>query len=694
MTRIVRNKTKPSLVCTARWLNREGNLTSEGTVGLKRFILIVLAAAACAWPVLGQTTFVSTLYPIMERAGCRNCHNFNGVASATRLQFPDEDAPLSRVEVFGRSLVDLVSRENPEQSLLFLKPTARIAHTGGQRIKPGSPEEAILKQWIEYLAKMPESELAAARRYKQEEAAGGGKAPVVVLRRLTNSQYNNTIRDLLKDSSNPASDFPPEDFVNGFKNQYEALSVTPLLAEAYGNAAEKLAADAFLRGDFHGLVPCKPASDDDAACRTMFIKTFGRRVFRRPLEPEEVARYTSVFRSEKPFLKGAQTVIEAMLQSPDFIFWLDETPNPKWKPYATASFLSYSLWNTMPDDALLDAAALGELDTAADIEKTTREMLADPRAKDGLDSFVSEWLRFDRVLSAARERRVYPLFNPDLAASMTEEALRFVGDLVWNNRNFMQIYTADWGFPNSSLAAVYKVPPPARDWDRVTFPADSERAGLLGQALFLTLTSKPDETTPTGRGLFVREQFLCQEVPPPPPNVDTNLPPFDEAKPRNNRQRMSAHATNPVCANCHNLIDPIGFGLERYDAIGERREKQKLLFFPAGHGGAGRRAKPNEVLLDVDTTARVAGIANSDFTSARQLGELLARAPQCQECIVKQVFRYMAGRSLTPADRPALNRALEAFRKSDFNFKSILVSLTTERDNPSEWRSFDVANNH
>ena len=638
--------------------------------------------------------FVSTLYPIMERAGCRNCHNFNGVASATRLQFPDEDAPLSRVEVFGRSLVDLVSRENPEQSLLFLKPTARIAHTGGQRIKPGSPEEAILKQWIEYLAKMPESELAAARRYKQEEAAGGGKAPVVVLRRLTNSQYNNTIRDLLKDSSNPASDFPPEDFVNGFKNQYEALSVTPLLAEAYGNAAEKLAADAFLRGDFHGLVPCKPASDDDAACRTMFIKTFGRRVFRRPLEPEEVARYTSVFRSEKPFLKGAQTVIEAMLQSPDFIFWLDETPNPKWKPYATASFLSYSLWNTMPDDALLDAAALGELDTAADIEKTTREMLADPRAKDGLDSFVSEWLRFDRVLSAARERRVYPLFNPDLAASMTEEALRFVGDLVWNNRNFMQIYTADWGFPNSSLAAVYKVPPPARDWDRVTFPADSERAGLLGQALFLTLTSKPDETTPTGRGLFVREQFLCQEVPPPPPNVDTNLPPFDEAKPRNNRQRMSAHATNPVCANCHNLIDPIGFGLERYDAIGERREKQKLLFFPAGHGGAGRRAKPNEVLLDVDTTARVAGIANSDFTSARQLGELLARAPQCQECIVKQVFRYMAGRSLTPADRPALNRALEAFRKSDFNFKSILVSLTTERDNPSEWRSFDVANNH
>jgi len=660
---------------------------------MKRPTFIALASVAFIWHVPGQTTFVSTLYPIMEKAGCRNCHNPNGVASGTRLHFPDEDVPLSRVEVFGRSLVELVNRDNPEQSLLFLKPTGRIAHTGGQRITRGSPEEAILKQWIDYLAKMSGPQLEEARHYKEEEAAGGGKPPVVVLRRLTNSQYNNTIRDLLKDTSNPANNFPPEDFVNGFKDQYDALTVTPLMAEAYGNAAEKLAADAFLRGDYHGLIPCKPASDNDPACRTKFIKTFGRRVFRRPLEPEEVARYANVFRSEKQFLKGAQTVIEAMLQSPDFIFWLDETPNLKWKPFATASFLSYSLWNTMPDDALLDAAGRGELDTAAGIEQMTRQMLADPRAKDGLESFVSEWLRFDRVLGAARERRVYPLFNADLATAMTAEALRFVGDLVWNDRNFMQVYTANWGFPNSSLAAVYKVPPPAHDWDRVTFPDDSERAGLLGQALFLTLTGKPDETTPTGRGLFVRQQFLCQEVPPPPPNVDTNLPPFDESKPLTNRQRMSAHATDPVCASCHNLIDPIGFGLEKYDAIGGRREQQKLLFFPAGHGLAARRAKPKEVLLDIDTTARVAGIANSDFASARQLGELLARTPQCQDCIVKQVFRYIAGRTITPADRPAVNRAVEAFRKSGFNFKSILVSLAKERDILFEGR-LNVASNH
>ncbi|MGH9559499.1 MAG: DUF1587 domain-containing protein, partial [Bryobacteraceae bacterium] len=222
---------------------------------------LVVAMVCCANAPAQNIPVISTLYPIMESAGCRNCHNPEGVASPTRLRFPDRDVPLSRVEAFGRSLVELVDRQNPEQSLLFLKPTMRIPHTGGERIPKGSPEEAILKAWVEYLAKLSGPELAAALHYKEEEAAGHGVAPVAVLRRLTNGQYNNTIRDLLKDTTTPANDFPPEDYVNGFKNQYQALTVTPLLAEAYGLAAEKVAANAFRRGDFHGLIPCKPASN-------------------------------------------------------------------------------------------------------------------------------------------------------------------------------------------------------------------------------------------------------------------------------------------------------------------------------------------------------------------------------------------------------------------------------------------------
>jgi hypothetical protein len=663
---------------------------------MNRWFLVSLLLATNALVAQGQQIlFSDTIYPLFEKAGCRSCHNFEGVGSATRLHFPDQDTPKARIEAFGKSLVELVDKENPDNSVLLLKPTNRTPHSGGERIGKGTPGEAALKLWISGLTKLSSRELAAALRYQQEEAAGHGVVPRVVLRRLTHSQYNKTVLDLLGDTTNAARQFPPEDYVDGFKNQYEALSVPPLLAEAYSLAAERIAANAFRRGDFRGLIPCKPSSADDAACRTQFIETFGRKAFRRPLEPEEVGRYQAIFKGENEFLKGAQVVIEAMLQSPNFVFWFEETPNPKWKPYATAARLSYFLWDTTPDEVLLDSAEHGELNTPEGVEAVARRMLDNPKAKGGLDEFVSQWMRFDRVMNAARERRYYPLFSRELATAMTEEARRFIGDLVWNNRDFMQAFTANYSFINSGLAAIYKVEPPARDFDRVEFPREAERAGLLGQALFLTLTSKPEGTAPTGRGLFIREHFLCQQVPPPPPGVDTNLPPVEESRPVTNRERLAAHTSNRACASCHNLIDPIGFGLEKFDAIGMRREKDKLLFYPVMEDMvAARKAKPKIVELELDTSGLVAGFEDSRFTSPRQLGEMLARTPQCQECIVKQVFRYMAGRLDTPADRPLLNGALEDFRSSGFRLKELLVSLVKGREVLLARRTINVASNH
>jgi hypothetical protein len=658
-----------------------------------RGVVVVLLAGV--WPVDGQQiSFSERIYPILERAGCRNCHNAEGVASATRLHFPEEDAPKARVEAFGKSLAELVDRRNPSKSLLLMKPTMRLPHTGGERIRKDTPEEADLISFVDSLAKLSSTELAEALRYRKEEAGGYGVAPKAVLRRLTHSQYNNTVRDLLKDTSNPASQFPPEDYVNGFKNQYQALSVSPILTEAYSRAAEKLAAGAFRRRDSRGLIPCRPVSEDDAACRVQFIKTFGRRAFRRPLEAQEVAWHEAIFKTEKKFLDGAQAVIETMLQSPAFIFWLEETQNPKWQPYAKASRLSYFLWDTAPDDSLLESAANGELNSREGLERAARRMLDDPKARDGIDEFVSEWLRFDRVLSASRERRLYPLFNRELAKAMTEESRRFIGDLVWNGRNFMDAFTAKYSFINSDLAAIYKVPPPARDYQRVEFPPESERAGLLGQALFLTLSSKPDDTAPTGRGLFVREQFLCQQVPPPPPGVDTNLPAVEESRPVTNRERMAMHTTDQSCASCHKLIDPIGFGFEKFDAIGMRREKHKLLFYPSGSGVAARRAQPRQIELDLDTKGSVAGIAGSDFTSPKELGEILAKNRQCQECVVKQVFRYMSGRQDTPADRPTLAQAFSAFQESGYQLKELIVALVKSSEFPDSRRTVNVASHN
>jgi hypothetical protein len=645
----------------------------------RRFVIaITLSIALHAQPI----AFREQVFPVLEKAGCRACHNPEGVASPTRLHFPEKDVPAAKISAFGNSLVELVDRATPEKSLLLLKPTARIGHAGGERITKSSPEEAILRAWVERLAKFSGKDLSLALEYKQKEAMGYGQTPTVALRRLTHNQYNSTVRALLRDSIKAAKNFPPEDYVNGFRNQYESLSISPILAEAYSRSAERLAANAFRRGDSRGLIPCDPQGAQDAACRKKFIEQFGRRAFRRPLDAKEIADYEALFRNQDSFLRGAQTVIEAMLQSPSFLFWLEDTPNPKLRPYAVASQLSYFLWNSMPDEALLSSAESGELNTREGIEKVARRMLDDPKAREGLDEFVSQWLRFDRVLGAARERRVYPLFNERLAESMAEEARRFIGYIVWNDRDFREVFNGNYTFINSDLASLYELERPAREWDRVEFAPASERVGLLGQALFLTSTSKPGDTAPTGRGLFIREQFLCQAVPDPPPGVDTNLPPLDEAKPLTNRGRLAMHASAPMCAGCHNLIDPIGFGFEKFDAIGMRREQYKLVF----GSEESSRSRMKEVLLDLDTTAWVTGIPNSGFTSPRGLGELLAQTPQCHECVVKQLFRYMAGREDTPADRPVISRALHRFRDSGFHFKELIVTLVTDQVTPSARR--------
>ena len=442
-----------------------------------------------------------------------------------------------------------------------------------------------LKAWIQKLTAAFRRRTGQALKYREEEAAGLGQVArrEPNLRRLTHSQFNHTVRDLLGDQTSPANQFPPEDFVNGFRNQSQAQSLSPLLIEAYSAAAEKLARNAFRGGDTHGLIPCKPS----AACRARFVREFGLKAFRRPLEPDEQKRYEALMGRETDFLKGAQLVVEAMLQSSNFLFRLDETSDPKWKPYVTASRLSYAIWDTMPDAELFAAAARGDLATPQGVEKAARRMLDNPRAHEALDEFVSQWLRFDRILTASKDRRKFPQFTRETAVAMTEEARAFVGDLVWNDRNFMDLFTANYGFVNADLAPIYEVPAPAKEFDRVPFPAGSERAGLLGQGLFLALTAKPEDSSPTARGLFVREQFLCQHVPDPPAGVNTNLPPVTEAKPQTNRDRMSEHATNPSCATCHKLIDPIGFGLEKFDAVGARREKFTLQFAARGGEGGG-----------------------------------------------------------------------------------------------------------
>ncbi len=638
----------------------------------RRLAATVPAILTCALAAPPAGYFSGTVYPVLQKAGCSGCHNPEGVASATRLHFPDADAGPAAIEAFGRSLSILVDRDHPEESLLLKKPTRRAPHAGGLRIRPGTPEEAALRTWIEYLATL--SAPAGARANTDAPPPPLKLAPARPLQ--THPQYNNTIRDLLHDDARLADQFPPEDFVNGFKGQYQSQSISPLMAEAYAAAAEKLARSAFRGGDSHHLIPCNPTGPDDAGCRDAFIQGFGKRAFRRPLTSAERTRYARLFEQEagqaQDFLAGARIVMEAMLQSPNFLARVENGAAPEWRRYETASRLSYFLWNSTPDDALMNSAEKGELDSPAGVERVARRMLQDVRARAAVDEFLAEWLRFDRAASMVKDRRIFPMFTPELAAAMTEETLRLGRDLVWNNGNFMKLFSADYSFLSANLAALYNVPAPGVEFGRVSLPPSTGRAGVLGQALFLAASSKPEETSPTARGLFVREQFLCQTVPPPPPGVNTNLPALHKDRPLTNQERLALHTENESCRSCHALIDPIGFGLEKYDALGQRREKLKLTFYPE-HG---ERAAPQTVELALEAKGFIAGIPNSEFTNPAELGRVLERTPQCQQCVVRQLFRYAAGRRETRTDQLVIEQAYDDFKSSGFRFQELMVALS------------------
>jgi hypothetical protein len=615
------------------------------------FVVVLLAQ--------GQD-FHARIYPVLEKAACRACHTEEGVASATRLHFPPSSASPAQIEAFGRSLAEFIDPAQPAQSLLWRKPTARVAHAGGLRIPVDSPADKTLYDWVLALSRLSPAQRAEALAYRAREASGAGyAASPIYLRRLSHAEYNNIVRDLLGDTSQPARSFPPEDFVNGFKTQYQAQSISPLLMEAYSAAAEKIARNAVRRG----ILPAKPGP--------RFVADFGLRLFRRPLTASELKRYNVLLASGGPAL-----VLEAMLQSPSFLFRLEASPEPSLQSYVIASRLAFTLWASAPDDALLSAAASGELLTPAGRARHAQRLLADDRARDNIDEFTAQWLRFDRILGAVKERRRFPLFSREAAVAMTEEARRFVRDLAWSDRSFMELFTDPHGYMTSDLAAIYGAPAPELEYSRVSFPPDSGRAGLLGQALFLASTAKPDDTSPTARGLFVREQLLCQHVPPPPPGVDTNLPVLSESKPLTNKQRLALHLSNSSCAGCHTLIDPIGFGFEKFDAIGSRRESARLVFAARKGNGA-----PSTVELPLETQGYVAGISDSAFETPAQLGVILARSPVCQDCIVRQLFRYTLGRMESPADRSLLQRLSARFRDSQFRFKELMLALAVEERN-------------
>ena len=498
-----------------------------------------------------------------------------------------------------------------------------------------------------------------------------------LIRRLTRTEYNNTVRDLLGDASAPADAFLPDEEFMGFRNQASSLQVSALHVEQYMQASEALAATAVAR--LGTLLPCDPDEAGEAACLRTFIESFGLRAWRRPLEAAEVDRLASLYDAaatmEPPrFERAFQLIVQALLQSPNFLFRIEvgepyvtqavgapareDATRLKLTDYEVASRLSYLIWQSMPDGALLSAAEQGRLGTREEVAAQARRMMDDPRARPALIDFFNQWLRVDEVLGIERDPQWYPDFDPAVRPLLAEETHAFVEDLLWgSDRDLKALFAADHTWLNESLARVYGVEGVEGEAFRRVAVNPSQRAGVLTQGAIMAVTAKPNMTSPVFRGAYVRERVLCTPLPPPPPNLP--IVPPDPDPNSSTRQKFEQHSADPACAGCHSLIDPVGFGFENFDAVGRWRTEEN------GH--------------PVDSSGALSATLDADgpFDGAAALSRQLAESEQVQRCVVTQAFRFAHGRSEVPEDLCGIDSLYAAYERGGRDFLSFIEHLTT-----------------
>ncbi|HVR20857.1 MAG TPA: DUF1592 domain-containing protein, partial [Polyangiaceae bacterium] len=369
------------------------------------------------------------------------------------------------------------------------------------------------------------------------------------LRRLTRFEYANTVRELLHVDSALVRDLPADEVTNGFDNNAGVLTVSALHAEKYVLVSEALAKTAVQ--NLAALTTCDPATIGEEACARDFARSFGRRAFRRPIttadEQALLTAYTAG-RTGGSHAEGIEVMIRAALQSPDFLYRLEmpsanEAGLVPLSQYELATRLSYLVWASGPDDALLDAAANGTLGTKEQIGAKAREMLADPKAKISIANFFGQWTSTNRLEITTKNTTFFPAFTSELRDAMARELPAFLNDLLFSGDHTLgTLLTAPVAFVSGPLAELYGVsPPPGSETMpmRVELPANQGRAGILTQAGFLSVQGHPDQTSPVLRGKFVRAMMLCQPPQPPPDDVNISVPEVDPNA--NARERFGAH---------------------------------------------------------------------------------------------------------------------------------------------------------
>ena len=497
--------------------------------------------------------------------------------------------------------------------------------------------------------------------------------PVVAMRRMSEAQYRNAIADIFGPDIQVAGRFEPiirpvHDLIaTGAMDS----AVSPAGLEQLDAIARNIAAQVFdpvHRGQF---VHCTPKDEKaaDPDCASQVLTPLGRYIFRRPLTPGEQAAYVKIAGDAATqtgsFYKGLELSLSAILVSPSFLYIMESgEPDParpgelRLDNFSRASRLSFLLWNTTPNETLLKAAEEGRLTDQAQLAALAAKMVKSPRLEQGVRAFLADMLMFEKFDDLTKDPIVYPRYNPEVAQALPEQTLRMAVDLlVTRNGDYRELFTTNKTYVNRALGTIYNVQVhKASGWEPIEFAPNDDRAGLLGEAGFLSIYSHSGRSSPTLRGRAIRELLLCQPVPNPPGNVNfTAVQDITNKAMPTARIRFGAHITDGVCAGCHKITDPIGLSLERFDGIGAFR------------------ATENEAPIDVS-----GDFEGTPYQGASGLGKAIAANKASTTCVAGRALEYATGRSNETNDNTALITSLEQLFASDgYRIPALFLRVAT-----------------
>jgi mono/diheme cytochrome c family protein len=410
---------------------------------------------------------------------------------------------------------------------------------------------------------------------------------------------------------------------------------------------------------------CRPTSEaDELSCARNIVSTLAHRAYRHPVTESDLESLLSFYqhgRNKGGFDAGIESALQLILASPEFLFRFEPDPpevaaNAMYRvdDMALASRLSFFLWSTIPDEQLLNLASQGKLKDPAILEQQVKRMLADQRSAALVDNFAEQWLFLRNLKTSAPNLDAFPDFDDNLREAMKEETKLFFSSIMHEDRNIMDLLTADYTFVNERLARHYGIPNVYGSQFRRIKITDENRRGLLGQASILTITSYPNRTSPVQRGKWILTNVLGTPPTPPPPNVPELKDNAENAKPRSLRERMEEHRADAVCAGCHKVMDPIGFSLENFDAIGRWRTADD-----------GAKIDPSGTLF---TGARIDGAA-----ALRNM--LTARPETFVGVMTEKLLTYALGRGVEYYDMPTVRKIVRDAGSQDYRFSSLIMGI-------------------